>query len=94
MMQLPVCNSKLLINSWHSVPYDLQLEILILIFFLYIYGTLKTNPTPCRIHLAEETFSTNVLRGCPNQNHTLPYEVLVTKIFLISPIQPFCTILS
>ena len=44
MMQLPVCNSKLIINSWHSVPYDLQLEILILIFFLYIYGTLKTNP--------------------------------------------------
>ena len=87
---IPVRNSKSLINSQHSVPYDLQLEILMLGFFLHIYGTLKAKPTLRRVRLAEETFSTNVLRGCPNQHRTLPCEVLVTKIFVISPIQPFC----
>ena len=67
-----------------SVPY-LQLEILMLIFSVYLWhvkSMLHSSKSPsCR-------------RNLLHQQHTLPNEILVIKIFIISPIQHFRTFLS
>ena len=80
-------------TSQHSVPYDLQLEILMLIFSVYLWH-LKSMPHSLKSPICIRNPLQQYLRGCPNQHDTLPYDALIIKIFLIYPMQHFCTFLS